>query len=174
MPRSRSLRSPPGVVGPFAASTRNLHCSSPALSSVTTPPMAAGTNTSHGSVRISALSIFSPAPKSPSWFPSGLCQKSKQQSLHLMSIQPHNRLSTHGKMSISGSALRQSSPPVANPSLATPYPESRTSMHCPPSAQNTIEHATSLHAMLQQTQAWMKRDACQGCVAVLIGGQRCS
>ena len=33
MPRSRSAASPPGVVGPLAASTTNLHCSRFALSS---------------------------------------------------------------------------------------------------------------------------------------------
>ena len=90
MPRSRSAASPPGVVGPLAASTTNLHCSRFALSSartstvrqqndyigmqscslckercsvspVMTPPMAAGTSTSQGISRISSLLIAVPA-----------------------------------------------------------------------------------------------------------------
>ena len=74
MPLSRSFWSPPGVVGPLAASTRNLHCSWSALSSVMMPPMAAGMSTSQGRVKMVSLLITSPAKLFASYMTSSLVQ----------------------------------------------------------------------------------------------------
>ena len=55
MPRSRSAASPPGVVGPLAASTTNLHCSRLALSSA--PPSAGLQNSVWNSIGMKGCSL---------------------------------------------------------------------------------------------------------------------
>ena len=58
IPRSLRRASPSGVVGPLAASITYLQSMASAVSSVITPPIAAGTRISHGSVKTAFLSIL--------------------------------------------------------------------------------------------------------------------